>query len=246
MNDVVALLLQHRSIRRFREQSLQPGQLEQLIRAGQAAATSSYIQATSVIQVANRDKRNALVELTNNQPYVGTAAEFLVFCADLARNRERTRVLMPDAEFGWMEQLIAATVDVALFAQNVVVAAESQGLGCCYIGGIRNNPEQVCTLLNLPHLVYPVFGLCIGHPAQDPQPKPRLPLETVLHLDAYDTDANNASMLEDYDSHVREYYQVRSKGKLNFSWSEQMARQVAEQSRPFMKKFLENRGLATK
>ena len=63
------------------------------------------------------------------------------------------------------EHFIIATVDVALSAQTTVIAAESMGLGICYIGALRNNPAEVSELLALPEHVYPVFGLCIGHPA---------------------------------------------------------------------------------
>ena len=45
---------------------------------------------------------------------------------------------------GFVQQFIIATVDVALTAQNAMIAAESLGLGGVFIGGIRNDPEKVC------------------------------------------------------------------------------------------------------
>ncbi len=62
------------------------------------------------------------------------------------------------------EQLLVATIDTALMAQNVAIAAESEGLGLCYIGGIRNNPQDVSEILKLPEHVYPVFGMCLATP----------------------------------------------------------------------------------
>src|SRR5690606_31594133 len=84
-----------------------------------------------------------------------------------------------------VENFIVATVDTALAAQNAVIAAESLGLGAVYIGGLRNNIEQVSELLRLPELVYPLFGMCLGVPAQSPMTRPRLPLDSILHTDTY-------------------------------------------------------------
>ena len=96
---------------------------------------------------------------------------------------------------GMTEQLLVATIDTALMAQNVAVAAESVGLGLCYVGGIRNHPEAVADLLKLPEHVYPVFGMSLGYPAQNPEVKPRLPLAAILKDDHYDdSDAPAASM----------------------------------------------------
>jgi nitroreductase len=242
MNPVLGLLKNHRSIRRFSEQKISPELLNELLRAGQAAATSSFIQATSVIRVSKPLLRQEFVDLSGGQKYINSAAEFLVFCADLHRNEARVAKLGANAEFDWTEQFLTASLDVALFAQNVVVAAESEGLGICYIGGIRNDPQRVSDLLELPQLVYPVFGLCLGYPEQDPVLKPRLPLSSVLHQDRYQGEQNISAEIDRYDELVSNYYKERSGGKIDFSWSEQMKKQSASQSRPFMRDFLNKKG----
>jgi len=152
-----------------------------IITSGQAAATSSNVQATTVIHVTDPQTREKLATAAGGQKYVETAGAFFVFCADLKRSAQAC--VLQEGEFsqGMTEHFIIATVDVALFAQNCTVAAESLGMGICYIGGLRNNPADVSDLLNLPENVYPVFGLCVGYPEQDPDIKPRLPL-TYLHL----------------------------------------------------------------
>ena len=249
MNSVIDLLKSHRSIRRYKNQALEEGVLEQLILAGQAASTSSYIQATSVIRITDASVRQAFVELSGNQPYISSAAEFLVFCSDFERNYQRIQRDNNNGEnidFGWTEQFISATVDVALFAQNVVIAAESQGLGCCYIGGIRNDLDKVTELLDLPKRVYPVFGLCIGVADQSPMIKPRLPLASVLHEDKYALTDVKHVLIDEYDQHIREYYQVRSKGRLDQTWSQQMLKQSVSQTRAYMKKYLIKQGFIDK
>ncbi len=241
----IELLQSHRSIRRFSDRILDESLLTEILRAGQCASTSSYIQAVSVVRVTDIDDRAAFAELAGGQAYIESCAEFLVFCADLHRNQERNQRLTNEAaEFDWTEQFIATTVDTALFAQNCVAAAESEGLGCCYIGGIRNDPAQVTELLGLPELVYPVFGLCLGYPEQDSEPKPRLPLAVQLHQNHYRLGESEHQLIDDYDAKVREYYQRRTKGKLNFSWSQQMVKQASSQQRQFMKKYIEKQGFA--
>jgi len=142
---------------------------------------------------------------------------------------------------GFTEQLITATVDCALFAQNLLVGAESLGIGGVYIGGIRNQIQAVSDLLALPHLVYPVFGMCLGYPAQDPEIKPRLPLPMVLKTDHYDDSADRDSM-EEYDELVRDYYRTRTGGNKDMAWSEQIADMLVKEARPHMLEYLRSRG----
>ena len=63
----------------------------------------------------------------------------------------------------WLETFLVASVDVALAAQNAVVAAESIGLSTVYIGAMRNEPEKVADLLGLPPQCFVLFGLCVGY-----------------------------------------------------------------------------------
>ena len=244
--EVIELLKRHRSIRKFTQQAIPAELLSDLIEAGQSASTSSFIQATSVVRVSDATSRDAFVELSGGQKYIAQAPEFLVFCADLQRNKHQSEQLGGSPDFGWTEQFLAASVDVALFAQNVVIAAESVGLGACYIGGIRNDPSRVNELLKLPEQVYPVFGLCLGYPDQDPAPKPRLPIDVVLHQDSYQSSAEWSPKIEGYDTTVKQYYSVRTGGKLSHSWSEQMKTQAERQTRPFMLGFLKEKGFIIK
>lgn len=241
MNDVVNQLIQHRSIRKFTDQPIAQAQLEDLIRAGQAAATSSFIQACTVIQVSPGERRARLAELANNQAYINEAPVFLVFCADMHRHQLACDMHDAPMKSGFTEQFLTASVDCALFAQNVVVGAESQGLGICYIGALRNNPADVAELLELPHLTYPLFGLCLGYPDQNPEVKPRLPLSVVLKQDRY-SDTEDEAALRDYDAAVRQYYQTRTGNPRSQSWTEQISGMLQKEARPHMLPFLQSRG----
>ena len=245
MNPTIDLLKAHRSIRQFQNRPIQLDLFQDLIKASQAAASSNFFQAATIIRVTDSKKRAKLASLANNQAYVETAAEFLVFCADMNRAASCCDLHGAEANTGFTEQFIIATVDAALVAQNIVVASESAGLGICYIGALRNNPAEVSTVLDLPHNTYPVFGLCLGWPDQDPEVKPRLPMGVVLRENSYGNGTEGIK-LDDYDEAVRGYYATRSSNQKSMCWSEQMSGMLSKESRPHMLEFLKMKGFLQK
>jgi nitroreductase len=245
MHPVIDLLKSHRSIRKFTDQKIEPELFSELIRAGQSAATSSFLQGSTIIRVTRPETRAKIAELAGNQKYVETAAEFMVFCADLKRPGNYCREYGMEFEGDYTEHFIIATVDVALMAQSLVTAAEAVGLGICYIGGIRNNPQPVSELLELPKGVYPVFGLCLGYPDQNPECKPRLPESVILKQEVYNEEGDREAIAA-YDAEVQEYYRTRTGGGHGISWTMQVAKLLAEKSRPHMKSFLAGQGFTFK
>lgn len=242
MNAVMEAMLKHASVRQFTEQLISQETLESLIRCGQAAASSSFIQAVSVIQVTQTETRSQIAELAGGQTWVVNAPVFLVFCADLQRVNYACVKNGLGALDGHTEHFIAATVDTALVAQNVLLAAESLGLGGVFIGGIRNNPQLVCDLLKLPEQVYPVFGMCLGWPVHTNTLKPRFPVQSILQTDQYDL-SQVASSVDDYDQQMQAYYQTRGSNQRLSTWSAQTAGAVQTKQRAHMLKFLQARGL---
>jgi hypothetical protein len=72
-----------------------------------------------------------------------------------------------------------------LAAENMVIAAETLGLGSVFNGGVRSAPVELAEILKLPENVFPVVLLCIGYPDETPPSRPRWPLEAVLHENEY-------------------------------------------------------------
>ncbi|MDQ0197955.1 oxygen-insensitive NADPH nitroreductase [Neobacillus ginsengisoli] len=241
MNDVIETILDHRSIRHFEDRLLTDEQIKTIVSCAQAAATSSFIQAYSIIGVKDKAKKKKLAELVGNQDYVEKNGHFFVFCADLYRHtvigENEQRDVIPSIES--TEKFMVALIDASLAAQNAVLAAESLGLGICYIGGIRNNLEEVKKLLKTPERVIPLFGLAVGYPRQRTGKKPRLPFEHVYHEEEYEQ--NNevyVQQLREYDKVISSYYEQRTGGKRKDRWSEQMANMLEKQSRMYMKEFI--------
>jgi len=243
MNEVIEQLMKHRSIRKFKDKPIPHELLESIIRAGQMASTSSNVQAYSVIVITDRYKRAKIAELAGNQAYVAACPVFLIWCADLYRLSQAAALHSFDKVHysDSVENLLVATVDTALAAQNAAVAAESLGLGVVYIGGIRNHIAAVAEELELPQLVYPVFGMCLGFPDQEPISRPRLPLHSVLQYNSYDTE-QALSGIASYDDASSAYLLARSNGKSSVPWSMQMSKRLTDPVRLHMKSFLQDKG----
>ncbi|MWC28070.1 oxygen-insensitive NADPH nitroreductase [Paenibacillus sp. MMS18-CY102] len=223
MTETIQLLRAHRSIRKFKDTPIPDEHLEEIALAAQAASTSSNIQAYSVVAVRNPERKMTLAELAGNQKHIEQSPLFLVWLADL--NKVQTAIhLHEDTELQQNTELfLLATVDATLAAQNAAIAAESLGYGTVYIGGIRNNPQAVSEILELPPLVYPVFGLSIGVPDQEPDLRPRLPLQAFLHEEVYQQEEVVAG-IKKYDETMRAYYASRAGGESDTQWSLELIR----------------------
>jgi len=242
--EVIRLLGSHRSIRRYTAEPIPDGLLEDLIRAGQGAASSSFIQAYSVVRVSRPEARAAIARAAGNQPWIEQAPVFLVFCADLARVEIACVRQGAGSLEGWSEHGLGAVVDCALMAQGVMVAAESVGLGGVFIGGIRNDPQLVVDELALPALVLPLFGMCLGWPDESPEVKPRQPLDLVLHQDRYRAPAPGA--IDAYDRTMAEYYARRGNKARRSDWSATTAKAVQGKRREHLLGFMQRVGFFRK
>lgn len=246
MNTVIETILEHRSIRKFEDKPLTKEQIETIVSCAQAASTSSYIQAYSIIGVTDKEKKEKLAEIAGNQSYAAENGHFFVFCADLYRQTiagEMENIdVSPSVES--TEKFMVGLIDAALAAQNAAIAAESMGLGICYIGGIRNNLEEVTKLLKTPDRVIPLFGLAVGYPAKVTSKKPRLPMENVYHENTYEQDIDKfKDQLASYNKIVSDYYNERTGGKRKDTWTSQIANMLDKKSRMYMKKFVEEKKL---
>ena len=145
----IELIHLHGSVRKYKSKSVSQELIEEIVSAGQRAATSSNLQMYSVVVTSSLDKRRQMQVYCNNQKHISQAPIFLTWCADLSRLDRICRSKGYTQEAGHVENFLLAVVDVAIAAQNAALAAQSLGLGFCYIGAIRNNPREVIRLLDL-------------------------------------------------------------------------------------------------
>lgn len=179
------LLAPHRSIRRFKPDPVPEELVLAILSEAQRAPTDATAQMYSLVRVKDRDLRVAISQACGGVPPMESAPEFFLVCADL--HRVRALLQLEGLPFGHFPHigLHFATVDASLAAQRLMDAAEAAGLGVCPIGAIVNGIARLPALCQLPPLVMPLFGVCLGYPDEDPPLRPRLPLSLVVHENTY-------------------------------------------------------------
>lgn len=247
-------IYRHASVRCYRDDPLPRAVVEAVVAAGQRSSTSSNLQMFSVVAVTDPGKRARLADLCGNQAHIAQAPVFLAWCADLSR-LERASKLRGYAQVSeYSENFLLAAVDAAITMQTATLAAESLGLGMCYIGAIRNHPLDVIELLELPRLVFPISGMTLGWPDGEFRPRPRLPLEAVLHWEHYDA-GDEETLLHDYDRAMaatgiyagRQVPIPGNEGEMeDYGWTEHSARRVSEPKRVHLRAALAKQGFMLK
>lgn len=258
MNQVLDLLNSHASVRQFTGEPINVEQEREILRAARRAPTSSNLHAYSIISVRESKSKEELAELAGGQKHVVDCELFLVFCADLRKLERLAEKKSYKYNGDTTEAFIVATVDASLAGCRALIAAQAMGFGGVMVGGIRNHPEDVCNLLALPRLVYPVFGMSLGKPVKPPRAKPRMPFDGLVFSERYDESLLDAA-IDQYDETINDVgylkgREVEPEGYPDFSdlysWSEHSARRMASKNpgvlRGHMTEFLNGRGLLLK
>ena len=236
--------LAHRSVRKYSDRQIPEGTFHGLIASAQSAATSSNLQLWSVVTVQDPERRKAVAKLCADQSQIHDASWFLCFLVDHHRLRQIGGAVGEDfLGLDYNEFYTMALIDAALAAERLVCAAESIGVGICYIGALRNDPVAVAEMLGLPDGVFGAFGLCLGYPAEGAQGeiKPRLGQDKVWFRERYDRDVE----VGDYDERMAAFYKSQQM-KVDVTWSMHSGRRVDEEhltGRAILKQFLSERGI---
>jgi len=213
--------LEHRTIREFTEQSIPTEIYEQLIEVGRRTATSNGMQGCSIIRVTDAAIKKEIAEVCK-QEYVARAPELFIFVVDQYRNYQIGKEKNCTEEANDMDRFFQGFTDACITAQNMVNAAESLGLGTVYLGSILNDAEKICELLKLPELTFPVVGLGIGYPNQNPQLKPRMDMRLRVFENHYTIFDNYLEEIKDYDEEMHNYYDLRNANRRVDSFSDQV------------------------
>jgi len=190
-NPVIDCLLSHRSIRRFKPDPVPAELLDEILRAGTRAASAGNLQAYSLVVI---DEPGQLEKMTFRAP--------LAIVALVDQYRFKRWLELGDAPFYFDQpvNLFIAYWDAVIALQNIVVAAESLGLGTVYVGLVLSKDVQ--EWLGAPEYVFPAGLVFIGYPDESPPLRPRLPLEAIVHRNRYHVPS---------DEEVRAYYRERDR-----------------------------------
>ena len=220
-NATIDQQVNHRSIRKFKDQQLTEEQLTTLYTVFQHTATSLFMQNATLLHITDETKRAKIRELCG-QKYVGAQGDLFIFVVDLYRNQQiRQQLGKDDGRLHTTDIFFQGLDDTLLAWQNVANAVESMGLGYVPLGTINDHPLAMLDVLDLPKLTFPALGMQVGVPDQEPQLKPRLPLEFTTFENDYPR-GFTVDNLKDYDRVVTTYYDLRDTNKRIDSFTKQI------------------------
>ena len=179
------LLNQHRTIRKYSNQKIDSELLTKLLETACRASNTGNMQAYSIVVTTDSAIKEQLSPAHFNQPMIAEAPVVLTFCADF--NRITKWCEQRDAVPGYdnFQSFMATAIDTLIAAQTFCIAAESVGLGICYLGTTTYNAREIIDTLKLPKLVVPVTTITVGYPDGLPDQTDRLPVNAVVHYETY-------------------------------------------------------------
>jgi len=175
MNPVLETILQRKSVRAYEKRPVGKEVRDQLLQATLRAPTAGNLMLYSIVEVTNQSIKDRLAVTCDNQPFIALAPLVWLFLADYQRWYDyfiasgveelcaSKKEAMRKPEEG---DLFLACCDALIAAQTAVLAAESLGLGSCYVGDIMENYETHRELFNLPQYTFPICMLCFGYPVR--------------------------------------------------------------------------------
>ncbi|PJM78586.1 nitroreductase family protein [Bifidobacterium scaligerum] len=228
-NATIETLLNRRSIRKFKDEAIDADTVATLETVAQRAASSQFLNDWSAIRVSDPAVKAKLAEF-GHQPYIATAPLLYVFVIDEHRNARiaESKGIDPagdDFKLKTSYRFTQAQNDAVLALHAMETAAYSLGLGCVILGSILNDINGLIDLLNLPEYTYPVLGLAIGKPDQEPTLKPRMPRTMQFFENTYPADSENdlSEALPAFDAEVHQYYDLRQADRPVDAFSDQIA-----------------------
>ncbi len=185
MNPTIETIINHKTIRNYKSDPINDEILDAILQAGFRASTTGNMQVYSIIVTKDAANKEELCKLHFGQKMVEQAPVLLTFCADF--NRFNKWCNQRNAEPGYDNFLsfFTAAIDALLVAQNVCIAAESLGLGICYLGTTTYQADKLVDFFKLPTGVVPITTVVVGYSNENPEKADRLPARGVLHFEKY-------------------------------------------------------------
>ena len=239
MNEILAALHGRKSVRDYLDKPISAADREAILLAACAAPTAGNQQLYTILDITDQALKDALAVSCDHQPFIAKAPMVLIFCADCQKWYDAyiEAGLTPRAPGAG--DILLAVVDASIAAQNAVTAAESLGIGSCYIGDILEQCQFHRQLLHLPEYVVPCAMLVLGYPTrqQAERPKPaRCALEHIVHPNAY-RHMDGAELRQMFSPRAANGYdawmEAFCKRKYESDFSREMTRSVEEYLKAF-------------
>lgn len=205
LNTTIETMKAHKSIRKYTQEDIKDDVLNELISVAQASPNSINGQQISIVAIRDKETLKKIATFTGGQTWIAECSVFLVFVMDfykskLACEKNERELVITDS----IESIMVGSVDAGIAMSSVLTAAESLGIGTVCIGGIRNNPQEMIQLLDLPQYTFPVVGLCLGYPDVKSISKPRMDKSAYFHKEKYNAKIAK-NVISEYDELMTNY-----------------------------------------
>jgi len=238
--DTIRQLMNRKSTRVFADRDITREQKYMILNAAAAAPTAGNQQLYTIIDVTDQCLKEKLVDTCDHQPFIAEAKMVLIFVADCRKWYKGFADADCNPRNPGVGDLLLAVSDANIAAQNAVVAAESLGIGSCYIGDVMENCEAQRELLNLPEHTFPAAMLVFGYPTEQQleRTKPeRAPIDLIVSENTYpkmDADYRRGLFARDGRAKTHEeWMKAFCDRKYNSDFSREMTRSVREYLRQF-------------
>ena len=240
MNETLRQLMERKSIRVYEDREIPDKARQAILLAAANAPTAGNQQLYTILNITDQKLKNQLAESCDHQPFIASAKMVLIFCADCRKWHQAFQQAGCAPRRPGAGDLMLAVTDAAIAAQNAVTAAESLGIGSCYIGDIMENYEVHRDMLHLPAYVFPCCMLVFGYatPQQMERQKPqRVAIEHLVHENGYrDMEGEELQQMLAYKAGERPYEEWLAafcNRKYNSDFSREMTRSVSLYLRDF-------------
>ena len=241
MNEILKQLSDRKSIRVFEEREISDAEKQQILKAASMAPTAGNQQLYTILDITDQSLKERLAVTCDNQPFIAKAKMVLIFCADCQKWYDAFEETGCEPRKPGVGDLMLAVTDAAIAAQNTVTAAESLGIGSCYIGDIMENCETHREMLNLPPYVFPAVMLVFGYPTKqqlERQKPERVAMRHLVHENSYRRmDIKELETMFAYkagNKPWKDWMKAFCDRKYNSGFSKEMTRSV----RTYLEKFL--------
>ena len=181
-----------KTIRKYQQKEVDDKLITELLEAAFRASTTGNMQLYSVVLTKDEKQKERLAPTHFNQPTYKNAPVSLTFCADFNRFNKWCEQRNAQPGYDNFLSFLTAAIDALIVAQTFCIAAESKGLGICYIGTVTYNAKKIAEILNLPKFVVPIATITLGYPDEDPAQTDRLPVEGLIHSETYKDYSNES------------------------------------------------------
>lgn len=169
MWDLFETVRHRHSVRKYHaDMPVEEEKLHAILEMACAAPTAGDLQSYRIVVVRSPEMRAELCKAAKDQDFLCQAPVSLVFCADTERAAE---------EYGERGRSLYAVQDATIAASYAQLATVAAGLGTAWVGYF--DEAQLGTLLGLGAGEKPVAIICVGYPAELPEPTPRRPLDQI-------------------------------------------------------------------